>query len=185
MENKVRLANFSLFDEDLISGITDPKTQLELFLAPFHVSVYYYDKQFFVYRIVHGEHSKARKFDDFHEALDCGREMFHDMDESIDAPYPLVNDNLYNNGMISYLKRYNMLDRMICVPAKDTVGVYYDKGRHPIKGRFMTFESSDEDTITYRQAHSSFDDALKDARERYCKLEKKPEVGFQYAKKPE
>lgn len=185
MENKVRLANFSLFDEDLISGITDPKTQLELFLAPFHVSVYYYDKQFFVYRIVHGEHSKARKFDDFYEALDCGREMFHEMDESFDAPYFLANDNLNNNGLISYLKKYNLQDRMIYAPAEGVVGVYYEKGRGPIKERFMTFESSDEDTIIYRQAHSSLDDALKDARERYSKLEKKSEAGYQYSKKTE
>ena len=175
--NRVRLANYSLFDDELISTISDPTTQIELFLAPSHVSVYYYDGQFFVYKIVHGENSKARKFDDFHEALECGREMFHAMDESFNRSYHIVNDNLNNQGMITYLKKYDLLKRLELVPVAGNVGVCFSGEK------FMAYEFEKDGEVNYSQASSSFEEALRTARERYAKKAPKQEThGYQYTK---
>ena len=182
MENKkFRLANYSLFDDDLIGQITTPEEELEIYLSQYTVSLYYYNKQFYVYKIEPGKNCVAKRFDDFNEALSCAREEFHKFDESYDAPYRVENDSLNNQGMINYLRQYDLTKKIVFAPSSDSVGLYFEGGKYNV------YQTDERPHNAYYEVFESFDDALTNARKWLKDLRHTYEMamGPQYYKKPE
>ncbi len=164
-DNYMILANYNLFNDNMIDFIK--KSEFRNLLVhgthPHSVGVCGSCDEYYCYIInENGKTMYSEKIEDFDTAIDVARSQFYIENQDKDD-YSISNSELNNQGIINYLRTYDLTRLLENNHNSNSIGiVYQDKDN-----KYIVYENNERGVPFSNIQCKTFEDALEESRDYY------------------